>query len=267
MKQSAFQALFGGKKAMIGMVHLLALPGAPGYCGDFERVYRAAEADLDALEKGGASAAIVENFWDIPYQGKADDMTIASMAVLVDRLNRKAAIPIGVNVQFNCTDAEWDIAYLTGCGFLRVEVFTENRIGAHGVSFAAAGSLMRQKARYPAGALIFADVDVKHTFPLAVQPLDYTIHEALEYGADALILTGAQTGSAPAAGQLEKIRKADGDTPILIGSGINEKNIADYLAVVDGVIVGSSVKKDGKVKNPVDAERVRRLAACIRSQM
>ncbi|MPN59874.1 hypothetical protein SDC9_207596 [bioreactor metagenome] len=66
---------------------------------------------------------------------------------------------------------------------------------------------------------------------------------------------------------MEKIRKADGDTPILIGSGINEKNIADYLAVVDGVIVGSSVKKDGKVKNPVDAERVRRLAACIRSQM
>lgn len=266
MKRTAFQTLFGAKKAVIGMVHLLALPGAPGYCGDFERVYRAAEADLEALEKGGASAAIVENFWDVPYQNKAEDMTIASMAVLIDRLRRKASIPLGVNVQYNCTDAEWDIAYLTGCGFLRVEVFTENRVGAHGVSWAAAGSLMRRKARFPANALIFADIDVKHTFPIAAQPMDYTIHEALECGADALILTGTQTGSAPAADHMAEIRKAAGDAPVLIGSGICEENIADFLSVVDGVIVGSSIKKDGKIENPVDAGRVRRLTACVYEQ-
>jgi hypothetical protein len=265
MTQSDFRALFGGPKAMIGMVHLPALPGAPGYRGDFEHVYRAAAADLEALEKGGASAALVENFWDTPYQSTADEMTVSSMAILVDRLGRNASIPLGINVQFNCTDAEWDVAYLTGSSFIRVEAFTENRIGAHGVSWAAAAALMRRKARYPADILIFADVDVKHTFPLVEQPLCYTGHEALEYGADALILTGTQTGSAPAAGQLEELRETAGDTPVLIGSGISEGNIANYLAVADGVIVGSSVKKDGRVESPVDIERVRRLAACVRA--
>ncbi|MDI9518987.1 MAG: BtpA/SgcQ family protein [Bacillota bacterium] len=44
-----------------------------------------------------------------------------------------------------------------------------------------------------------------------------------------------------------------------MGSGINQDNIDDFLKVVDGVIVGSSIKENGIVENPVDLKRTKAL--------
>jgi predicted TIM-barrel enzyme len=40
-------------------------------------------------------------------------------------------------------------------------------------------------------------------------------------------------------------------------------NGAAYLEFADGVIVGTSVKRDGKVSNPVDSNRVAALRKAI----
>jgi len=64
-----FETLFGGQKPIIGMVHLRPLPGAPNYGGSMEEIWDAALADLEALTEGGITAAIVENFGDVPYTG------------------------------------------------------------------------------------------------------------------------------------------------------------------------------------------------------
>lgn len=45
------------------------LPGAPNYGGSMEEIWDAALADLEALTEGGITAAIVENFGDVPYTG------------------------------------------------------------------------------------------------------------------------------------------------------------------------------------------------------
>lgn len=260
----SFQRVFGGNKAVIGMVHLLPLPGSPGYGGDFEAVYQAARRDLERLSRGGVSAAIVENFSDTPYTAETSVLTVSAMAILIDRLRKDAQIPLGVNVQFNCTEGEWDLAYLTGCAFMRVEAFVENRIGPHGISLASAPELMRRKAALPCDAMIFADINVKHTFPMAAQPVEFSISEAKEAGADAIIITGAQTGSVPSIDELRQARACAGEMPILVGSGISEATVADYLRIADGVIVGSAIKEDGKVSKPVDEERVRRLVAAAK---
>ncbi|MBR4609304.1 MAG: hypothetical protein IKO38_02530, partial [Erysipelotrichaceae bacterium] len=55
------------EKVIIGMVHLLPLPGSPKYEGDMDKIYEAGLKDLRALEKGGAGAIIIENFGDVPY--------------------------------------------------------------------------------------------------------------------------------------------------------------------------------------------------------
>lgn len=254
-----FKTVFQGKKAVIGMVHLLPLPGSPNYGGELEKVYCAAQRDLDRLTAGGASAAIVENFCDLPYDTHVAPITEAAMAIITNRLQKTAKIPLGVNVQFNCFEAEWDIACLTGCRFLRVEAFVENRVGPHGITWAAAPKLMRYKRSMPSETMIFADINVKHSFPLAEQPMSFSIHEAIEAGADAIIITGLQTGSVPTPEDIKEARLCAGNTPILVGSGINEENMEDYLAAADGVIVGSSIKEDGNVLNPVDEKAVRRL--------
>lgn len=262
----SFASVFGSQKPIIGMIHLLPLPGSPHYGGSLERVWEAALADLNALTEGGISAAIVENFGDVPYSPAVDDITVHAMAILLDRLMRVSSIPLGVNVQYNCTQAEWDLAYLTGAAFLRVEAFAENRMGPNGLFPAAAPSLMRRRAMYPGESLILADIHVKHTFPMVAQPTAFTVESAVESGADSLIVTGLQTGAAPTPDEVREMKKYAGQTPLLIGSGIKDSTVADYLTVADGVIVGSSIKEDGDVYRPVDAERVRRLVACARGE-
>ena len=254
-----FETLFGGQKPIIGMVHLRPLPGAPNYGGSMEEIWDAALADLEALTEGGITAAIVENFGDVPYTGAIEPITVNAMAIMLDRLMHEASIPLGVNVHYNCTDDEWNLAYLTGAAFLRVETFSENRMGPNGIFTASAPSLMRRRARYPGESMIFADIHVKHTFPMVDQPTAFTIDSAIESGADSLIVTGLQTGSAPTLDEVREMKSLAHGRPVLIGSGIKDSTIAGYLSVADGVIVGSSIKKDGNVWNAVDAQRVRRL--------
>jgi len=81
--------------------------------------------------------------------------------------------------------------------------------------------------------------------------------------ADALIVSGVGTGQAADMADVERVRRACPKTTLLLGSGVNATNVKEYLRVADGVIVGSSLKKDGKLANPVDAKRVATLVKAM----
>lgn len=259
----SFYQLFTNKP-IIGMIHLQPLPGSPLYSGDYQAIVQAALQDLKALEEGGADAFIVENFGDTPYAGTVDPITFAAMVQITNTIAAQTHLPFGVNVQFNCTAEEWATAYVTGAQFIRVEAFVENRVGIHGLSQAAAPALARQKAAYPANTMIFADINTKHTFATVDQPLDFSIHEAVESGADALIATGLLTGQSPTVKDVAYFKELAGKTPVILGSGVNAKNIRDFFEIADGAIIGSSIKKDGNVKAPVDTERLKQLVFALR---
>ena len=55
------------------------------------------------------------------------------------------------------------------------------------------------------------------------------------------------------------MREAVGSTPILIGSGLTEVNASALLEVANGAIVGTWLKRNGQVSEPVDEARVLRL--------
>jgi predicted TIM-barrel enzyme len=76
-----------------------------------------------------------------------------------------------------------------------------------------------------------------------------------------MIISGRMTGDAPDLAKVRAARAMAGSTPILLGSGTDERNIAAFMEVADGAIVGSSIKADGEIANPVDAVRVRRFVA------
>lgn len=254
-----FRKVFKDSKPIIGMVHLQPLPGAPGYKGDLEAVYEAALYDLKALINGGANAVIVENFGDIPYATDNELITNTAFAAIAARLRIECDLPMGINVQFNNFEAEWAIAYSCGYDFIREEVFAENRMGPNGVCISSGPALMRLKAKYPKDIAILADVNVKHTFAIVEQPLDFTIESIIESGADCLICTGITTGKSPSVDDVKEMKRIAGDVPVIVGSGVNAKTVKDYLSVSDGAIIGSSFKKDGNVMNPIDEERVKAL--------
>jgi len=50
---------------------------------------------------------------------------------------------------------------------------------------------------------------------------------------------------------------------VLVNTGIKPGNVKKYLSIVDGAIVGSSLKVDGVTWNPVDPKRVEALMARV----
>jgi hypothetical protein len=55
------------------------------------------------------------------------------------------------------------------------------------------------------------------------------------------------------------------EVPLLVGSGVTAESVGELLSVADGVIVGTAVKRDGRLTDPVDPERVRRLVHAARA--
>ena len=62
---------------------------------------------------------------------------------------------------------------------------------------------------------------------------------------------------------VERVRHACPSAKIFLGSGVTLANIRDFLPLADGFIVGTSLKRDGKISNPVDSRRVRALVSVI----
>ncbi len=261
--------LFGVPKPVIGMVHLWPLPGAPGYSGyGMGTIIENALRDAEALVEGGVDGLMVENMWDLPYyvgrEVKPEAMT--AQAVAAAEVVKRVPLPVGINVIHNGGVVCLAIAVAAGARFLRVCILTGARLWDTGeFDHGCAAELLRKRKELQADDIhIFADVDKKHS--VAFPGLDLATHiEWTEvYGADALIVSGRMTGSAP---ELEKVREARrlASRPLLIGSGATEENITAFLQYADGVIVGSSLKKDGVMENPVDAARVRRFVEAVRA--
>jgi hypothetical protein len=74
--------------------------------------------------------------------------------------------------------------------------------------------------------------------------------------ADGIILSGWATGHPPSLEDLELAKAAAGDRPVFIGSGADWENIGTLMKAADGVIVASSLKRQGDINQPIDPIRV-----------
>ncbi|WP_101297619.1 BtpA/SgcQ family protein [Halegenticoccus soli] len=259
--------VFGTHRPVIGMVHLLPLPGSPRFDGDRERIRERAVRDAEALESGGVDAVAVENFGDAPfYPDDVPKHVVASMTGHVAAVADAADLPVGVNVLRNDAEAALSVAAATGADFVRVNVHTGARVTDQGVVEGRAHETMRLRERLEADVRVLADVDVKHSAPLAPRGAAETVAETIDRGlADGIIASGAGTGRAVDLDRLEAIAarrdELDSEAPVFVGSGATPETVADLLAVADGVVVGTALKEGGETTNPVDADRVARFVA------
>jgi uncharacterized protein len=252
-----------GERAVIGMVHLRALPGAPG-ATPIDRTIDRALRDLESLEQGGVSAIMVENFGDRPFFAtNVPPETIAAMTRVVTEMRSATSLPIGVNILRNDAHAALAVAVATGAAFLRVNILVGAMVTDQGIIEGAAASLLRKRAELGSSVAIFADHLVKHAVPLgSPDPLQLAKDLRLRGLADALVVTGTETGAAADPERIRQLRESI-DAPLLVGSGISETNAHRY-SEADGVIVGTSVKKDGDVNAAVDAARVLAVVSAFR---
>jgi membrane complex biogenesis BtpA family protein len=248
------------------MVHLAPLPGAPLFGGSIDAVIESALGDARAIRDGGADGIAFENFGDRPFaKGRVGPETIAAMTRVITEVIREVPLPFGVNVLRNDAAGALAIAAATGAAFIRVNVHTGVMFTDQGTIEGEAATTLRMRAAFRIDTAIFADHLVKHaTAPAAVDPLQVARDLRLRGLADALIVSGRETGAAADASRIEALREAV-DAPLLVGSGLTEANARDY-ASADGAIVGTAIKRDGRLDQPVDCERVERIVTAFRAR-
>ena len=248
---------------LVGMVHLLPLPGSPGWAGSISAILDAAQRDAEALVAGGCDALIVENMGDLPYlNGEIYPETVAAMT-RATALVTAFGLPTGVQALAGANREALGIALASSAGFIRAEAFAYGHVADEGWMDAGAGELLRHRANLSAPIHIWADIQKKHaahalTSDLSLEEL---CHGAQFCGADALIITGSRTGQEPALDHVKRARSAG--LPVLIGSGVTAENAAQYASAADAVIVGSALKVDGDWRNRVDQARVASLRTAL----
>jgi membrane complex biogenesis BtpA family protein len=250
------------QKTVIGMVHLLPLPGSPHYQGSLTNVLNAALRDVDALATGGVHALMLENFGDVPFHpARVPAHVVAAMTALAAAIRERFDLPLGINVLRNDGQAALAVAAATGAAFIRVNVLCGARLADQGILHGIAHDLLRDRAFLRADHVkILADVDVKHSAPLAPRDLKDEVEDTLHRGlADALIVSGAGTGKSTEIETVRRVKSFAPRAPLLVGSGITADTISDYLPTADGFIVGTALKAGGIAANPVDVSRVREL--------
>ncbi|MEO0514579.1 MAG: BtpA/SgcQ family protein [Planctomycetota bacterium] len=283
--------VLGDQKAVVGMLHAPALPGSPGYDGDFSAVIDTVRRDAAAWIEGGLShhpktsgdrlasgfwgGLMLENFGDVPfYRGRVPSEVVACLTRLAVEVKREIgdAVPLGINVLRNDGESALAVAAASGADYVRVNVLSGAVVTDQGLVEGDAARLMRRRREMGAERVsVWADVRVKHASPLGAgwRPIEEEVEElVLRAGASGVIVSGSGTGKATDLDELRAVRNVmdhlgSKTVPIWVGSGASAKTAAALLEHADGLIVGTSVKTGGRLDAPVDPTRVKALLDAI----
>lgn len=262
-------ALFGRDHAIIGMVHVGALPGTPGHRDDLRAIVRRAVEEATLLARAGFDAVMLENMHDVPYLLREVGPEItASMTRIAAAVREAIDRPLGLQILAGANRAALAVAHATDCTFIRAEGFAFASIADEGLMAEAdAGPLLRYRRTIGAERVrILTDIKKKHSSHAITA--DVTIAEnagaAEFFGADGIIMTGPATGQPTPLGDIDAARRGCG-LPILVGSGATAATVGSLLAKANAVIVGSDLKVDGRWRNALDPKRVEEFVRAART--
>lgn len=262
-----FRRVFGAGKPVIAMVHLGALPGTPLFDAEagLEGLVEGARADLRALQAAGVDAVMFGNENDRPYEFKVDTASSATMAYVIGRLRPEITVPFGVNVLWDPM-ATMALAAATGARFVR-EIFTGTYASDMGPWTPDAGAALRYRGRLGRGDLaLLYNVSAEFADSLDRRPLPDRARSAVFSSIpDAVLVSGQITGEAAAMGDLEAVKRALPDVPVLANTGVKHATVADVLRIADGCVVGSALKVAGHTWNAVDPDRAADFMARARA--
>jgi membrane complex biogenesis BtpA family protein len=267
-KLAVIDSLFGIPRALIGVIHLRALPGTPAGELDTQAITSVAVQEARQYEDAGFHGVMIENTHDRPYLKAAVGPEItAAMAVIGAEIRRATALPLGVQVLAGANSSALAVALACGASFVRVEGYVFAHVADEGLIEASAGALLRYRRAIGADHIrVFADVKKKHSAHAITADIDIaeTAKAAEFFLVDGVIVTGVATGQPAEPDEVNSVSRAV-SVPTIVGSGINTENLPRY-ADADAFIVGSSVKKDGVWSNPIDPDRAGALVRTFRNE-
>lgn len=239
---------FFKKKMVIGMVHLLPMPGNAAYRGNKEEIERNAIADAHTLIDSGVDAIMLENFSDWPqYSTEVPLEAYSLMLSIATKIKSFCPLPFGVNIEMNAYVQEWAMAYAVGADFIRLEAFVDNRAGSFGYIEACSTPLAKIMQDYPSDTMLFTDVHTAETYGVPNIPINEAAQNAINHDSNAIIVTENDQNRRITVEDVKSMRETIGDFPIIVGSGVKKTNVLDYLEYADAVIVGRGFKTGDNV--------------------
>jgi uncharacterized protein len=258
--------LFGTPKPVIAMAHFPPLPGTPRHARgtSLDEMVDHVRTDVGHLLDGGVDGVMFCNEDDRPYSLSVGAEIPARMAAVIAEV-RPRDRPFGVDILWDA-HAAMALAAATGAAFMR-EVVTGVYESDMGLWAPDAAALLRYRRQLDADdVLVMGNITPEFASPLGSRSVAQRARSAVTSSLlDALLIAGPMAGAEP---DLETLREAteavDGRVPVLMNTGARVENVARYLEVADGVIVGSGLKVDGQTWNPVDPARVTAFMSAVR---
>ncbi len=256
--------------ALIGMVHVGALPGTPYSTQSVDSLVDQAVLEAKILEDAGFDAIIIENMHDAPYV-HGDELgpeIVAGMTRVVHAVEQAVNVPLGVQILSGGNRHAIAVASAAGGSFIRCENFVFSHIADEGLlAKAEAGALLRYRKSIAAEQIkVFCDIKKKHASHAITGDIDIAefAHAGEFFGADGFVVTGLSTGKPTELDDVKAVRNAT-KLPVLVGSGVTPDNAEQLSEYADALIVGSWIKGDGFWKNAVDADRAKQIVSALRS--
>ncbi|WP_105304351.1 BtpA/SgcQ family protein [Anaerolactibacter massiliensis] len=251
--------LFGTEKPVIGCLHMMALPGTPYYEKEntLEKQIERLNHDAEIFMKLGFDAVVFANEGDRPYLNTVGPEIVADYTRIATEVAKNLTIPYGCGVLID-PYASIAVAHAIGAKFIRTYV-SNSYTGSFGPQAYCPGDIFRYRRQIDA-----EDVHVYTYFEAhGGTCLDTrTTEQQIEAGfgvmpISGMLIGGPHAGLPPEEGHFISIKKQFPDIPLILGSGSNKNNIRTLLHYSDGVIVGTSIKRDGYLYNEVDYDRAK----------
>lgn len=260
------RSLFGVDKPIIGMAHFNPLPGDPKYLASTD-VRQAAQLllrDIEALQEGGVDGIMLSNEGSQPWMTNPEPVTAVAMAALIGQVRHAIHIPFGVHVIWSPM-ATLDLAAATSADYAW-EVFTGVYASDFGLWNTNVGETARHQRQVNAEKvrLLFEVVPEAAVYLGNRSIKDQVRSTIFNARPDALCIAGLKPGEAALLDGVIAVKELKPEIPVLVSTGVNTSNVTAQLSITDGAIVGSALKKDGNLWNPVDAERVKAFMQIVK---
>ncbi|MEJ2086356.1 MAG: BtpA/SgcQ family protein [Acidobacteriota bacterium] len=259
------ESIFGLRPALIGMVHVGALPGTPANSRSFAEVRKVAVEEARELQEAGFSGLMIENMHDRPYLNRiVGPEIVAGMAVIGEAMRSETGLPLGIQILAGANQAALAAAQACGASFIRGECFVFAHTADEGLMQSDGGELLRYRRNIGADQIrVFVDVKKKHASHSLTADIDLIdmARAAQFFLADGVVVTGSETGRSADPVEVQSVAQSL-DIPTLVGSGVTPANL-QHFADADGFIVGSALKKEGVWSNPLDPARIDSLLSAF----
>ena len=249
-------------KVIIGMIHVKALPGTPGYNGKLEPILDQAMGEASIYRDYSVDAILIENMHDRPYQKRLVGPEItAALSVICHEVKKLSELPCGLQILAGANKQALAVALAAKLDFIRAEGFVFGHLADEGYIESDAAELLRYRKQIGAENIdVYTDIKKKHSSHSITDDVDLleTAEAAGLFLSDGLIITGRATSKEADTNDLKQVRQRT-KLPVLVGSGITRENLDTYWPLADGFIVGSWLKDKGYWENALSAERVKSL--------